>query len=153
MTRFWIRISIVCAALAFTAPVVADDAASVRAVIDAYAVDLNNKDVEGVLDLYAPDAVFVPNGRPTSEGDEAIRKAYSTGFSKFDYGLSLSHNEATVAGDIAWARVFFGGTLTPKDSSQPVINVSARGLFVLARQSDGAWKIIRYMFNSAPKAE
>ncbi len=150
MTKLWIRISIVCAALAFTGPVVADDTANGRAVIDAYVAGLNSENVEGVLGLYASDAVFIPDGRPTSKGHQAMRKGYSAGFSKFVYDLSLSHDEATVAGDIAWARVTYGGTLTPEDSSQPVINVSARGLFVLARQSDGAWKIIRYMFNSAP---
>ena len=138
-------------AVALVPPALADDADGVRATIDAYAAALNNEDVLDVLAVYAPDAVFVPNARPTSEGHRAIGEAYSAGFGRFDYDLAFTHIEAHVVGDVAWARTSSAGTLTPWDEPQAVVNASSRELFVMERRADGAWQITRYIFNSAPK--
>ena len=64
----------------------APDAAQVRAEIEAietrWAAAMNAKDINALMDLYAEDAISLPDGKPALVGKTAIRKAQEAEFAQ-----------------------------------------------------------------------
>ena len=121
------------------------DQAQITALLDRYETALNASDVDAVLQLYAPDGVFMPSSAPTAEGAAQIRAAYTFVFSTIQLAIRFSIDEVEVHGDLAFARTGSKGTvrILADGTSGPEEN---RELFVLEKHR-GEWKIARYMFN------
>ena len=49
------------------------DQARIAALLDRYETALNASDVDAVVELYAPDGVFMPSSAPTAEGADQVR--------------------------------------------------------------------------------
>ncbi len=121
------------------------DQAQIAALLDRYETALNASDVDAVLELYAPDGVFMPSSAPTAEGADQVRASYEFVFSTIQLAIGFSIDEIEVHGDLAFARTGSNGTvrILADGSSAPEEN---RELFVFERHR-GEWKIARYMFN------
>jgi len=129
----------------------AEQTAAVRASLEkqlnAYQQRLAQGNVEGILDLYSADPVFIPEYAPPAVGREAVRKAYEWVFATLKLNGRFIVHEAEVIGDTAWVRTNSTGRFT-------VIATGVEGdvanseLFVFKREQ-GAWKIHRYIFTSA----
>ena len=121
------------------------DEAQITALLERYETALNTSDVDAVLELYAPDGVFMPSSAPTAEGAAQIRAVYEFVFSTIQLAIRFSINEIEIHGDLAFARTGSKGTvriLADGTSAQE----ENRELFVLEKHR-GEWKIARYMFN------
>ena len=121
------------------------DQAQIATLLDRYETALNASDVDAVLELYAPDGVFMPSSAPTAEGADQVRATYEFVFSTIQLAIRFSIDEIEVHGDLAFARTGSKGTVTilADGSSAPEEN---RELFVLEKHR-GEWKIALYMFN------
>ena len=121
------------------------DQAQIAALFDRYETALNTSDVDAILELYAPDGVFMPSSAPTAEGAAQVRAAYEFVFSTIQLAIRFSIDEVEVHGDLAFARTGSKGTvrILADGTSGPEEN---RELFVLEKHH-GEWKIARYMFN------
>ncbi len=121
------------------------DEAQIVALLDRYETALNASDVDAVVELYAPDGVFMPSSAPTAQGADQVRASYEFVFSTIQLAIRFSIDEIEVHGDLAFARTGSGGTvkILADGSSAPEEN---RELFVFERHR-GEWKIARYMFN------
>ena len=122
-----------------------EDQTQIAALLDRYETALNASDVDAVLQLYAPDGVFMPSSAPTAEGADQIRASYEFVFSTIQLAISFSIDEIGVHGDLAFARTGSKGTvkILAEGASVPEAN---RELFVFEKHR-GEWKIARYMFN------
>ena len=121
------------------------DEQQIATLLDRYETALNASDVDAVLELYAPDGVFMPSSAPTAEGADQVRASYEFVFSTIQLAIRFSIDEIEVHGDLAFARTGSNGTvrILADGSSAPEEN---RELFVFERHR-GEWKIARYMFN------
>ncbi len=119
--------------------------AQIAALFDRYETALNTSDVDAILELYAPDGVFMPPSAPTAEGAAQVRAAYEFVFSTIQLAIRFSIDEVEVHGDLAFARTGSKGTvrILADGTSGPEEN---RELFILEKHR-GEWKIARYMFN------
>ena len=54
----------------------AEERQAIEATLLQYEKTLNDSDVKGVLELYAPDGVFMPSGAPSAIGKDELRAAY-----------------------------------------------------------------------------
>lgn len=95
----------------------------------------NEGDVEGLLDLYEEDAVYVPVAGSTLTGRAAIREMLNQ---ILPAGMK---NELVLVnlvetGDLALERTTW--TMTLPDGS----TTSGRSTVILRRQSDGGWRMI-----------
>ena len=88
-----------------------DDRAQITAVLDRYEAALNASDVDAVLELYAPDGVFMPSSGPTAEGADQVRATYEFVFSTIQLAIRFSIDEIEVYGDLAFARTGSKGTV------------------------------------------
>lgn len=127
------------------------DRERIVAVLKTYERALNANDVPGVLKLYAPGGVFMPQYSPSQVGAKAIRRAYTGVFKAIDLDIAFDIIEVRVLGNgWAFARTNSSGTVT-------ILATGARlpernqELFVLQKQKNGAWKIARYAFSSTAR--
>ncbi len=123
----------------------AEDRQAIEATLLQYEKTLNESDVKGVLELYAPDGVFMPSGAPSAIGTEEVRAAYEHVFAAIRLDIKFTIDEIVQSGNYAFARTISRGqvTILAEGVTAPEEN---RELFVLQKR-DGAWKIARYMFN------
>lgn len=127
------------------------DRERIVAVLKTYERALNANDVPGVMKLYAPGGVFMPQYSPSQVGATAIRRAYTGVFKAIDLDIKFEIVEVRVLGNgWAFARTNSSGTVT-------ILATGARlpernqELFVLQKQKNGAWKIARYAFSSTAR--
>jgi uncharacterized protein (TIGR02246 family) len=120
---------------------------AVAAVLADYEDALNQSDTEAVMELYAPDGVFMPQHFPSSVGADAVRNAYDGVFEAITLKVKFVVAEVhQIAPDWAIARTNSAGTVTVKATGGggPEAN---QELFVF-QKIDGAWKIARYCFST-----
>lgn len=104
------------------------------------------KDLDAIVDLYAPDGRFMPPNDPGVEGRRAIRKAWKMlleipGMVLIFKPVSIEVSEAAdMASDIGTYTLSFDGP----DGRQ-----EDRGKYLVVwKKVDGAWKVAADMFNS-----
>ncbi len=123
----------------------AEDRQAIEATLLRYEKTLNESDVKGVLELYAPDGVFMPSGAPSAIGTEEVRAAYEHVFATIKLDIEFTIDEVVQSGNYAFARTISRGQVTILAEGLTVPEEN-RELFVLQKR-DGAWRIARYMFN------
>lgn len=111
---------------------------------------LHNKDIEGFVKLYAPDAVFMSGDVGRVTGRDAIRKITLQATGSFTSNLVFRSVTTDRAGNLAYDSGEFSETLTPNSGGAPV---EAKGsyLTVYKRQADGHWLIVQQVWTEAPK--
>lgn len=119
-------------------------------VVQNYGKAMNNSDVEGVLALFAEDAIFIPSGHATAMGKTAVRAAYQSELSTIDLDITVTIDEISYQGDLAYARSRSLGHLTIKATGEKKSTKDYRAFFIL-RKIDAKWKITRFTFNFASK--
>jgi len=102
----------------------------------AFAKLYNDRNKSGLLDLYAPDAVFTFDGTATAQGKVEIEKAVAPFFDQ-PLKITIACVSCHQAGDTALVRSDW--TLTAPDGSIARKGVSAE---VLRRGADGLWRYI-----------
>jgi uncharacterized protein (TIGR02246 family) len=129
-----------------------DDAADTRARAEIDSLGrqweeaANRGQVEGIMEIYAPDAVILPPGGPVIEGSETIRELFRQEFERFDTKLAFTTQEIEVDGDMAFRRGRYVWRGTPRLSGQTV-ETTNKFLEVWRRQPDGTWRISVDMWN------
>jgi uncharacterized protein (TIGR02246 family) len=126
---------------------------AIAKIREEWAKDLHAKQLEPLVMLYAPDAVFL---QPTGErivGREAIRELCRKVMAAMTSDISLRSAVTEHSGDLAYDSGEFSETLVSvTDGSK----TDARGsyLMVFKRQADGRWLILEQVWTGIPpKAE
>jgi ketosteroid isomerase-like protein len=121
---------------------------TIRAALAKWTSDFNARDASHICDLFAPDLVYDYRGFP--ERDYAtlcglLHRSLADPTRTFSYALDIK--EIIVSGDMAVVRLVWTLKVTSagatEESREP-------GLDVFRRQSDGSWKIARYIAYAAP---
>ena len=130
------------------AAVAADSAkAQIEAVLRDYERVLNASDVDGVLELYTKDGVFMAQHNSSAVGIKQVEAAYTAVFQAIDLNVEFEIVEIEViADDWAFARTNSSGTISINATGDKVAEGNQE-LFVLQR-IDGNWKIARYSFST-----
>jgi ketosteroid isomerase-like protein len=95
----------------------------------------NEGDYEGYMALIDENALFLPPN------------AYSNSFNSLDFDVTITTEEIHVAGDLAFSRDGWKGSMNPKDGSEPIL-FDNKTLSIYKRQADGSWKYWRVMYSS-----
>jgi uncharacterized protein (TIGR02246 family) len=98
----------------------------------------NAGDVEGLLDLYEEDAIYVPTRGQRLQGREQIREVL-TAMTASGHPTRLELLELVEIGDVALERTRW--TIeAPGEDGKPA-TVSGNSTVVLCRQTDGSWRM------------
>ncbi len=109
----------------------------------------SNLDIDGVLALWTDDGIEMPPKISPFIGKERIRARLQFFNDVSLENLSVEIEEIKVSGDWAFIRQTFKGTWIPKDGSEPTYE-NSKEIMILNKQTDGSWKIARYIWNSNP---
>ena len=123
--------------------------AAITRQLDIYERALNGSDVDAVMQLYAEDAVFMPQHSPPAEGRDAVRAAYRHVFEVIRLDVEFTIDEIEMlSNDWAFARTRSLGTVEVLASDQPPAPEANQELFLLRREPDGEWRFARYIFST-----
>ena len=110
----------------------------------------NKKDAVALTNLYDEDAVLMPKEEEPVLGKAAIGEYYKKLVADphfVPFTLTVNWNSFHVVDDIAIATSVFDGDVT-RNGKQ--IHFRGKNLLVWKKQTDGSWKIFRYMYDEIP---
>jgi len=115
---------------------------------DRFVRDLHNKDVEDVLMLYTPKAVFIDPDGHSYKGGEELRKLYEQVTSTYDSDIHLERTSLKSTYDAAIEHGNYSETLHNRNTG---VTQEARGTYVFLheRQPDGEWLIAHQKWTQA----
>jgi uncharacterized protein (TIGR02246 family) len=132
----------IIAAHLFMAPqAIARDVDDIRARLEQWTEDFNERRAEAVCDLFSKDAISNYRGQPErnyAEICDLLQKSLADPARDYRYELEL--REIIVEGDLAVVRLVWRLFITP-------LNVTSvePGMDVFRKEPDGKWRIIRYL--------
>jgi ketosteroid isomerase-like protein len=146
------RAALTIGLLAWSVPALAkDEAAAIRAELDAWTAAFNARQADKICGIFAEDLRYKfgeVSDRGYNDVCTALRRSLGDETHRSHYTLDL--REILVYGDIAVVRLIW--TL---DSSQAGSSATVRtlepGMDIFKRQTDGTWKIIRYLAYTSPE--
>jgi uncharacterized protein (TIGR02246 family) len=119
----------------------------ISSVLLKYQDALNASSTEAVMNLYAPDGVFMPQHFPSSVGTDAVRQAYDAVFHAIQLTVTFNIAEVLqVAPEWAIARTNSAGTVKLHATGQT--SIEANQELFLFKKNQGAWQIARYCFST-----
>jgi len=119
----------------------------IATVLSKYEDALNRSDTAAVMELYAPNGVFMPQHFPSSVGADAVRKAYDGVFRAITLTVRFAIAEVKQVGpEWAFARTNSGGTVKVNATGQNSLEANQE-LFVFQKVGS-EWKIARYCFST-----
>lgn len=125
--------------------------AAVRSTFTEYVAAGESGDVERFLSFFADDAVIMPPGQAIIHGREALAAFARPFFSQFTIRQVFSLDLVRVADDWAVATYTYVETLTPT-AGGPAVEERGKGISVLRRGADGAWRFTHAIWNQTAAA-
>jgi ketosteroid isomerase-like protein len=125
--------------------------ASLAKIREAWSQDLHTKQLESILKLYAPDAVFLQPSGERITGSAALRTLFQNIMATFDSGLTLHSQNLEASGDLAYDSGDFQESLTTIATGA---KITSKGSYIIIfkRQPDGSWQIVQQVFTGIPPA-
>jgi uncharacterized protein (TIGR02246 family) len=121
--------------------------AQIEQLLNKYEQALNNSDVNGAVQLFTDDGVFMAPENPAAIGTKVLLEAYAGVFQAIAPNLKFQIAETKLLSP-EWALL--------RTTSTGVVKIVANGASVpgknqelfLLRKTNGEWKIARYSFSS-----
>ncbi len=124
------------------------DVEAINKASDEFVAAAKANDTEGLVSVYAADAVLMPPNDPAAKGSEAVRAWMQSFLDQFTIeDFSISAEEVVVTGDWAFRRGTFTMTLSPAVGGEQTQD-AGKFIEIWQRQADGSWKIARDIWNS-----
>jgi ketosteroid isomerase-like protein len=132
-------------------PAGAGAAAQIAAEEDAWSREYAARDLERLVDHYAPDATLKEPGAPPLTG-RWIRVSLEQSVNDPAFALTFGHDRIEVArsGDLAYSRGHYRITYTDRRTGQPTTDYGTY-LTVWQRQVGGRWKVLEDFITPGPR--
>jgi ketosteroid isomerase-like protein len=116
---------------------------------ETWVQDLRTKQLEPILNLYAPDAAFLQPDGERIVGSAALRTLFQTIMASFNSDLTLHSQNLEASGDLAYDSGDFQETLTNIATGA---KISSKGSYVIIykRQANGSWQIVQHVWTGTP---
>lgn len=132
-------------------PSTAEDEAAITEFNKRYLKAINDGDSATLASLTTPEHIMIAPGRPPIVGKEANDAANARVAQMFRIEETWAPQETFISGDLAYQRGTFTVAATPK-AGGTTRNTRGTFLRIYKRQPDGAWRMVRDMFNSEQPA-
>ena len=136
-----------CAATRPAPDLRAADLAAIADFNQQYLRAINDGNIEALSALTTEGHMMLAPNRPPLQGKEGNIAAMRRAFEQFKIDETWTPVEIEVSGDWAWQRGTYKVIATPKSGGAGRTS-TGNFLRIYRRQADGAWRMIRDMFNS-----
>jgi uncharacterized protein (TIGR02246 family) len=119
--------------------------AEIKSALTQWMADFNAGKTNKVCDLFAPDLKSDFRGQPERNFEQLcalLQKSLKDEARSFAYALDIK--EIIVSGDMAAVRLVWTLTIGPKGGGAAIVTREP-GLDIFRKQSDGSWKIVRFL--------
>jgi uncharacterized protein (TIGR02246 family) len=123
------------------------DVQTIKALFANNSSVINSGDLEGWVDQFTEDAIFMPPNSAGLRGKEAGREFARPWYEQLNMEFDLTVNEIEVHGDWAFARWSYSGRYTPKAGGETIQDFG-KEIWILKRQSDSSWKCSHIIWNN-----
>ena len=123
------------------------DVESIKALFANNSSVINSGDLEGWIDQFTEDAIFMPPNSVILQGKEAGREFARPWYEQFNMEFDISVDEIEVHGNWAFARWSYSARYTPKVGGE-TIPENGKEIWILKRQTDGSWKCSHFIYNT-----
>ena len=124
----------------------ADGVREIRAVASGIVAADNERAIDRALAYYTADAIWMPPEQDAVAGREKIRVRYEALFAAFKPEITLTIEQACVAGDLGFVRGNNGGRVVDRKSGA-ARDLDDAYLMLLRQDLDGAWRISHLMWH------
>jgi uncharacterized protein (TIGR02246 family) len=105
-------------------------------------------DLEGYLNFWAEDVIWMPRNSPTLQGIGAVKEYLQPYFEKLTLHIVISIEEIRIIDDFSFARINTEEKYTPKTGGGETIDLDLKIIFLLQRMPDGTWLGTHCIWNS-----
>jgi ketosteroid isomerase-like protein len=107
----------------------------------------NAKKLDAVMQLYAPEPVFLPTIGPRWSGANVIRTNFAGLLAHYNPHLNLHSIRRQASGDLAYESGIYDEVIIPVTGGKP-IPTKGSYIFVYQRHSGSDWKILEQTWTS-----
>ena len=118
------------------------DEEAIRALIARWIDATRAGDVDTVLSLMAPDAVFLMPGQPPMMGQDAFAGSLRKVLATHSLDSTSEVEEVAISGDMAYCHTKLSVTVTSKHGQLPMQR-TGHTLTILRKGGDGKWLVTR----------
>ena len=113
-----------------------------------YLAAYNAGEIDGMAEIYTPDAVRMPYDAPVQDGSEAILDAYRQSFGnrRFTPTLTFTTDRIQVRDDLAIERGSYREELHPVEGGEGLLE-TGKYVVIARRGDDGTWRYETTIFN------
>lgn len=129
------------------------DHEAIRELIATWLRETQAGNVDAVLELMAPDVVFLVPGQAPMVGREPFAKGLRNMLESHRIDSVSTIEEIEVSGDLAYCRTSLAVTVTPHTQGKPPMRRSGHTLTILRQDADGRWRLTRDANLLAPVRE
>ncbi len=105
-------------------------------------------DLEGYLDFWTENVIWMPRNTPTIQGISAVREYVQPYVEQLTSHVVISIKEIRIVNDFAFARINTEEKYTPKTGEGEPIDLNLKNIFLLQRMTDGTWLGTHCIWNS-----
>ncbi len=120
----------------------------IRAADSAFVAAANEGNVDGLVAVYADDAVLLPPNLPPQKGKAAIRAFWAGFLNVYTVRFEIGSDTIEGRGDLAYNVGHYRFTAVPKAKGAPGVADEGKFVELLKKQSDGSWKYVVDMYSS-----
>ena len=114
-------------------------------------VDYRERDLDRIVDRYAPDAISIPANHHALQGHDEIRAWYAKRTGDYEMNVQAAVDAIDIVGDLAVVVGTFRVTRAPEEG---VAGLDHGGRFLsVMRRIDGEWRMWRDMDSPSPDAD
>ena len=128
------------------------DEAAVRKWVDSQFASMDVGDLDKFTSLMADDIVLLPPNMHSIYGKEAMKELVQPWFETLNMTHEVSEPEIITDQNIAYVRVEYRDSFSPKEGGEITL-MDNKALWILRREPDNSWKMIRCMWNRNPPAD
>lgn len=140
-TSILLACAITGSAQSSNSPASAESANVFRRLREEWASHLRQKQIEASVEMFAPDADFLPPDGTRIHGTAELRKLYQSVTAAFDSDLIFDSSRVEISGDLAYDTGSYREQLTERTTNKPHM-LTGTYLTIYRRDSANHWRIV-----------
>ena len=109
---------------------------------------VNSNNLDGVVEVLADDAVWIPAGMPALKGRKAISEWMNPFFDAYDYEFNIEDVKIKGADDWAVEQASFTSKTKPKEGDGEENAHQGKYIMIWRWEKDNEWRIEKYLDDS-----